>query len=135
MTPQQHSNARLGVRLLTRSGELFLRRADQDAQDFFFAHDDEIFAIDLDLGASVLAEQDAVAFFHSQREHFAFVVRLALADGDDFAFLGFVLGRVGDDDATAGGISFLNATDEDTVVERGELGSQRILTPFVALVR
>ena len=70
-------------------------------------HDEEIFAINLDFGAGVLAEQDAVAFFHSEREHLAFIVGLALADGDDFAFLRFVFGGVGDDDAAAGGCQLL----------------------------
>jgi hypothetical protein len=31
----------------------------EDAEDFFFAHDQELFAVELDLGAGVLAEQDA----------------------------------------------------------------------------
>jgi hypothetical protein len=47
------------------AGEFLLGRcggAGQDAEDFFFFHDDEVFAVDLDLGAGVLAEQDAVAF-------------------------------------------------------------------------
>jgi len=52
---------------------VFLGRAGgagEDAEDFFFLHDDELFAINLDLGAGVLAEQDAVALFDGQREGF-----------------------------------------------------------------
>jgi hypothetical protein len=47
------------------AGEFFLaavgRRggSGQDAEDFVFFHDDEVFAINLDLGAGILAEQDA----------------------------------------------------------------------------
>jgi hypothetical protein len=37
--------------------QLFL----DDAEDFFFAHDEELFAVELDLGAGVLAEEDGVA--------------------------------------------------------------------------
>src|SRR5271156_3393672 len=53
----------------------------EDAEDFFFAHDQQLFAVDLDLGARVLAEQDAVASLDVEREHLALVVRLALANG------------------------------------------------------
>src|SRR3954451_10306639 len=71
-----------------RAGEFLLGRgsgAGQDSQDFVFLHDDELFAINLDLRAGVLAEQDAVAFFDGQREGLAFVVSAALAGRDDFA--------------------------------------------------
>src|SRR5215469_3515123 len=84
--------------LLLRSSEFFLRvaaRAREDAEDFVFLYDDELFAINLDLGAGVLAEQDAVAFFHRQREGLAFVVGPALADGNDFALLGLSLAESG----------------------------------------
>src|SRR5258708_24906982 len=57
--------------LAPRSGELFLGGAGQDSEDFFFAHDDEIFTIEFDFGAGILAEQDAVAFFYRQREYLA----------------------------------------------------------------
>ena len=51
----------------------------EDAEDFFFAHDEEVFAIELDLGAGVLAEEDGVASLDVEREDLAFVVGLALA--------------------------------------------------------
>src|ERR1700683_5583071 len=98
------------------SGALFL----EDAEDFFFAHDEEVFAIELDLGAGVLAEEDGVAGFYVEREDLAFVVGLALADGDDFALLGLFLGGIGDDDAAADAFALFHATDEDAVVERRE---------------
>ena len=56
--------------------------AGQDAEDFFFFHDDEVFAINLDFGAGILAEQDAVAFLDCEREGLAFVVGAAFAGGD-----------------------------------------------------
>ena len=60
-----------------------------DAEDFFFAHDQEFLAVDLDLGAGVLAEEDFVAGLDVEREYFALVVRLAFSDGDNLALLGF----------------------------------------------
>src|SRR5664279_4303034 len=68
----------------------------QDAEDFFLTHDQEVFAVNLDLGAGILAEQNAVARLHVERESFALVVALATADGDNFAFLRLVLCAVGD---------------------------------------
>ena len=94
----------------------------QDAEDFFFAHDDEVFTIDLDLGAGILAEQNAVAFFHIEGTNLAFFADLAFAGGDDFSLLRLVFGGVGDDDAAAGGIGFFYPTDQDAVMQRGEFG-------------
>src|SRR5215469_1879401 len=117
-------------RLALGADGFLLRRAGQNAQYFLFAHDDEVFAIDLDLSAGVLAEQDAIAFLDCEREHLAFFVALALAHGDNLALLRLIFCRVGDDDAAASGFRFLDATDQDPVVEGGELGSHSELTPF-----
>src|SRR5436190_11136897 len=73
--------------LLAGSGCFAFRGTGDDAQNFFFAHDDELFAIQLDFRSCVLTKQDAVAFFHCQWEHFAVFVDLAFAGGDDFALL------------------------------------------------
>src|SRR5208283_5830516 len=72
-----------------------------DAQDFLFAHDQELVPVQLDLGARVLAEQDRVARLHVQREDLALVVRLALAHGDHFALLRLLFGCIRNDDAAA----------------------------------
>src|SRR6266702_3342587 len=53
----------------------------------FFAPDEALFAVELDLGAGVLAEEAGVASFAVEREDLALVIRLALADGDAFALL------------------------------------------------
>ena len=92
----------------------------EDAQDFVFLHDDEVFAIKFDFGASVLAEQDAVALFNSQGEDLAFVVRTAFAGRDDFAFLRLVLGLVRDNNAATSGVGFFHTTDQNAVMEWGE---------------
>src|SRR5271157_4470428 len=86
-----------------------LRSAFQDAEDFF--------AVDLDLGAGILAEQHAIARLHVEGEGFALVVGLASAGGDNFAFLRLVLGTVGDDDATPGGFSLFHTTNYNSVMQ------------------
>src|SRR5581483_4275057 len=64
-----------------------LTGAFQNAEHFLFAHDEEFIAIDLDLCAGILAEQNAIASFDVQWEGLAFFVRFAAADGNYFAFL------------------------------------------------
>jgi hypothetical protein len=69
-----------------------------DAQDFFFTHDEVLVAFELDLLAGILAEQDVVAGFHVERDALALGVELAITRGDDFAPLRLFLRRVGNDD-------------------------------------
>src|ERR1700678_705945 len=106
--------------LLARSGGFLFGRADQDAEHFLFAHDDEILAIKLDFRAGILAEQDAVAFLHVERAYLAFFVDLALAGRNHFAFLRLLFRRVRDNDSTAGGFAFFNAPHQNAVMERGK---------------
>ena len=75
-----------------------------DAEDFFLSHDQKLLAVDLDFGAGILAEQHTVASLHIQREDLAFIVRLALSDGDDFAFVGLFFGAIRNDDSAMNGI-------------------------------
>src|SRR5438552_7397215 len=60
-------------------------------QYFFLAQDQQLFVVNLDFRAAVLAEQHAVAGFHIQRNRFA-LLALAGADGDHFALLLLLLG-------------------------------------------
>ena len=69
------------------------------AHDVGFLHDQEVLAVDLDLGAGPLAEEDAIARLHIEGDELAALVAGAGADGDDFALLRLFLGGVGDDDA------------------------------------
>src|SRR2546425_9533366 len=108
-------------RLPARSSSLSFSRAGKDSQDFVFFHDQEIFAIELDFGAGILTEQHPVPVFYCQREHLAFIVRAALADGDDFALLRLVLGAIGNDDAATSRFSFFHATHQDAVMEWSKL--------------
>jgi len=57
----------------------------------------------------------------SRREHFAFVVGLALANRDDFALLWFVFSRVRDDDSTPSCADFFYSPHQNAVVQWGKL--------------
>src|SRR5258707_15874948 len=104
----------------------FLRRlllggtALDDAHDVGFLHDDEVLAIELDLGARPFAEQHAVARLDVERVQGTVLAAGARADGDHFAFHRLFLGGVGDDDAAGGLRLGFNATDQDTVLQGTE---------------
>ena len=87
---------------LTSGGLAGRDLAFDDAHDVGFLHDQKVFAVDLDLGARPLAEQDAVADLDVERDELARFVAAAGADGDDLAFLRLLLGGVGNDDAAGG---------------------------------
>ena len=104
------------------SGGLLLGQALFDhAEDVALLHDQEVFAVDHDLGARPLAEQHAVAGLHFRGDALAIVVEGARADGDDLAFLGLFLRGVGNDDAAAGLLLGCNTPHDDTVVQRTKL--------------
>src|SRR5690348_320102 len=94
-----------------------LQSALKHRDQIVFAHDEQFLAIDLDLGAGILAEQHLVTGLDRHRADLAVFLDLAGAHGDHFA-LDRLFGRgVGDDDA-AGGLGFrLEALDDDAVVQ------------------
>ena len=100
----------------------FLRatRAFQHAEHVGFLHDQEVFTVDLDLGAGPLAEQHAVSDLEIDRDELAGLVAAARADGDDFALRGLFLGCVGNDDAAGSLLLGIDALDDDAVVKRTE---------------
>src|SRR5689334_9608237 len=73
------------------------QRSADDPEDVAFLHDDQVFTVDLDLGARPLAEQNLVARLDVERRNLALFALGASADGDDFAFLRLFLGGVGKD--------------------------------------
>ena len=89
-----------------------------DSEDIRFLHDQQVFTVDLDLGARPLAEQNLVAGLHFERVNFTGFVAGAGAGGDDFAFLRLFLGGVRDDDPARGLLVSLDTADEDAVVQR-----------------
>src|SRR3546814_8223076 len=64
-----------------------------DAEDVAFLHDQQVFTVDLDLGARPLAEQDLVAGLDVERRHLAVLGLGASPGGDDFAFLRLFIGK------------------------------------------
>src|SRR5215471_3001948 len=94
-----------------------------NGEHFLLAKDQVLFVVDLDLGPGVLADEDAVPLLDVERELLAFLVDLALADGDDFGLHRLLLGGVGDDDAPLLDLLRLQPPDENPVVKRSNLHS------------
>src|SRR6266446_140371 len=117
-------------RLLLGDGDTW---AFDDPHDVGLLHDQEIIAIELDLGAGPLAEQDAVALLDVERNERALFIPGARADGDDLAFHRLFLGGVRNDDAALGLAFFLDALDHDAVVKRTELHGSSSNDPWLSL--
>src|SRR5262249_16416403 len=108
----------------------FVFRASGDhAHDVGLLHDQELLAVELDLGARPLAEQHLVAGLDVGRNDLAVLVAAAGADGDDLALRRLLLGGVGDDDAALRFLVGIDAPHDDSVVQRTELGLGHIAAP------
>src|SRR2546425_3077468 len=95
-----------------------------DREHVLFLHDQVLLLVHLDLGARVLAEEDAVVGLHVQRDFLAVLVHLPVAHRDDLALLGLFLRGVGNDDAALLGVLLFLALDEDPVMQRTNLHGQ-----------
>src|SRR3974377_285198 len=73
-----------------------------DAHDVALLHDQELVAVDLDLGARPLAEQDAVSNAHVDGNELAGLIASPGTYGEDFPLGGLFLGRIRYDDAAGG---------------------------------
>src|SRR4029079_10944772 len=104
------------LRGLLAGGGLF-----NDAHDVGLLHDQEILAVDLDLGARPLAEQHAVADLDVDGDELAGFVAAAWANSDDFTLGRLLLGGVGNDDAAGRLRLGVDALDDDAVVKRTKL--------------
>jgi hypothetical protein len=62
-------------------------------------------------------KQDTVAGFDVERDQVAVAESLAATHSDHLAFLRFLLGGIGDDDAVPRGFLFVDALDHDAVVQ------------------
>src|SRR5215468_40910 len=93
-------------------------RSHDHAHNVGLLHDQELLAVELDLGARPLAEQHAVTGLDPHRDQFAVLVATAGADGDDLALLRFLFGAVGNDDAALGFFLRLETPDDHPVVQR-----------------
>src|SRR5207249_2966511 len=111
-----------GNRIHRRLLDLLLSPGDgclafDDAQHFLLADDHVLLAVELDLGAGILAEEDAVPRLDVEGNHFALVVLFAAPHGDDFSLLGLLLGRVGNDDPALRSLLLFNPLDQDSIME------------------
>src|SRR5579859_5629930 len=107
-----HDNGRTDYDCLLLGG---FGSAAELGKDLFLAKNEVLFVVEFDFRAAVLAEQNAVACFHIQRDQLA-LLALAGADGDDFTLHGLFFCGVRDDDASLDAFFFFNALHDDTVV-------------------
>src|SRR5947208_5566284 len=89
----------------------------ENAHDVAFLHDQEIDAVDLDLGARPLAEQHALADLEVDRDQLAGLIAAARPHGDDLALARLLLGGVGNDDAAGRLRLGIDALDDDAIVK------------------
>src|SRR5687768_7902015 len=82
---------------LQRWGPLF-----DDGQDVLLGQDQELFVIELELGAGILLEQDLLALAHLHRLALPVIQGAAGAGGQDGALLRALLGGIRQDDAALG---------------------------------
>src|SRR6185437_16211430 len=111
---------RIGWMMLVSGGFLGGGVAFDDAHDVGLLHDEEFLAVDLDLGAAPLAEQDPIPSLEIEGNELAAFVSGARANGDDFALLRLLLGGVRNDDAALRLFLAFNATDDDAVMQGTE---------------
>src|ERR1700687_1595 len=103
----------------------------EDAHDVALLHDQQLLAVELDLGAGPFAEQHAVADLEVYRDQLAGFVPAAGTDGSDFALRGLFLGAVRNDDAASGLLFGVDTLDHNAVVKRTEFHA--ILLGFVVI--
>ncbi len=92
----------------------------EHAHDVALLHDQQLLAVDLDLGAGPLAEQHLVALLDVEGHDLAALVAGTGAHCDHFALLGLLCSRVGDDDATGRLRLAFDPTYDDAIVQRTE---------------
>src|SRR3954453_1386882 len=86
-----------------------------DAHYIRFLHDDEVLAVDLDLCAGPLPEQDAIASLHVERHELAALIASPRPGGDDLPFLRLLLRGIRNDDAALRLLFGVDAADHDAV--------------------
>ena len=92
--------------------------AGDDCEHVASRQDEVLVCAELHLGAAVLAVEHTVAHGDVERNAVAVVIDAAGAHGHDLALLGLLLGGVGDDQATRGGLLCLDLLDDDAILER-----------------
>ena len=102
-----------------RSGFHFCRSVEH-TQYVALLHNEPLLAIEFDLAARPLAEQDTVADLDFERRDLAGLVAGSRADGNDLALLRLFLGGIGDNDPACCLGLFLDALHDHAVVQRTE---------------
>src|SRR6266568_164642 len=105
-----------GARRRTRNFAQRNSSAD-DREYFVLAEDEVLLAVDLDVGARVLAEEDLVSGLDVEGDLGPVLEDLAVADGDDLALLGLLLGGVRNDDPALDRLLLFDTLDDQAVVQ------------------
>src|SRR5215204_6453523 len=85
-------------------------------EDVRLAQHEQLLAVDLDLGAAVLAVEDLVPLGHIERDALlAILVPVAVADGDHLALLGLFLRGIGEDEAARGRLLLLDRLNDQPI--------------------
>src|SRR5260370_22771834 len=96
-----------------------------DRQHVVLVEDNVLDAVDLHFVTGVLPEEDAIAALDGGRSHFAVLEDLAAPGGHDHPLGRFLLGRIGNDDATLGLFFLLNALHYEAVGKRTNLHGRK----------
>src|SRR5215813_10529226 len=86
------------------------------AHDVALLHDDEVLAVDLDLGARPFSEQHPVADLDVEWVQFAVITARSGSGGNYLALHRLFLGGVGYDDAAFGLLLLLDTTDQHAIL-------------------
>src|SRR5438128_5260617 len=97
-------------------------------QDFVLAENEVLLAVDLDVRARVLAEEDLVSGLDVEGDLGPVLEDLAVADGDDLALLGLFLGGVRDDDPALDRLLLFDALDDQAVVQWTNIHAKSLLS-------
>src|SRR5262245_41008275 len=97
-------------------------RSGDHAHDVGLLHDQELLAIELDLGARPFAEQHAVTRLDVDRNQLSGLVAAAGPNSNDLTFLRLLLGGVRDDDAALGLLFGIDTLHDRAVVQWTKLG-------------
>ena len=87
-----------------------------DGEDFVFAEDQVFVAIEFDVGARILTEQDAIAGFDIGGGPFPGLEQFTGAHGFYLALLRLLFGGVWNDNAALLRLAFVQALDQDAVM-------------------
>jgi hypothetical protein len=85
-------------------------------EDFVFAENQVLLAVNRDVVSGVFAEQNAIADLDVKGAAMA-LFHFSGANGNDFALMGFLLSRIWDDNSTLRGFFLFQSADQDTVMQ------------------